>query len=121
MADDEYVTLAEVRDLLAAENDKRELRNSQKAALMHAQTVSSLSVDDAEALVGEIKAMDFMSKVNETVAYKIADMMPRYPVEVRAIFSKEHYTPDEGEIKQVIEACDRYRRDNRPVLSIGCA
>lgn len=106
MADEEYVTLAEVRELLTAENEKRELLNSQTAAMVHAQSVAKTSVEDAKEMVAKLKELDF---VDSRIAVKIADIMPNYSNEVRAIFSKERITLDEDMIDRVIGICDEYR------------
>ena len=45
-----YITLAEVRDLLTAENEQRELLSVQRAAMEHARAVSPITVEQAEAI-----------------------------------------------------------------------
>ncbi|MDR2845815.1 MAG: hypothetical protein LBV63_00875 [Candidatus Methanoplasma sp.] len=100
-----YVTLAEIRDLLDEENLKRELLVSQKAAMEHARAVSGLTVDQAAALVAEAKAIE---GVTDYAAVKIADLLPQYPEDVRAIFSKERVTLDQPTISKIIEAVGKY-------------
>jgi DNA-directed RNA polymerase subunit F len=102
---EQYVTLAEIRDLLDEENLKRELLGSQKAAMEHARIVSTLTVDQAQALVAEVKTIE---GVTEYAAVKIADLLPQYPEDVRAIFSKERVTLDAPTISKIIEAVGKY-------------
>lgn len=102
---EQYVTLAEVRDLLAAEGEKRELLTSQKAALDHAQTVCSISLESANAIIEEVSQLE---EVSDAVAVKIADMLPQYPEDVRAIFAKERITLEPEKIKQIIDIVAKY-------------
>ncbi|MBQ8179296.1 MAG: hypothetical protein IJ026_02470 [Candidatus Methanomethylophilaceae archaeon] len=102
---EQYVTLAEVRDLLAAEGEKRELLTSQKAALDHAQTVSYLTLESTKDLVAEVSELE---DVSDAVAVKIADLLPKHPEDVRAIFSKERITLDSDKINQIIEIVAKY-------------
>lgn len=105
---EQYVTLAEVRDLLEAEAEIRGYENllqSQKAALDHAQTVCSISLEQANAIIDEVKQMDI---VTDAVALKIADLLPRYPEDVRAIFSKERVTLEPAQIQQIIDIVEKH-------------
>ena len=105
---EQYVTLAEVRELLEAEAESRgydNLLQSQKAALDHAQTVCSISLDQANAIIDEVKQIDI---VTDAVALKIADLLPRYPEDVRAIFSKERVTLEPAQIQQIIDIVEKH-------------
>ena len=105
---EQYVTLAEVRELLEAEAEIRgydNLLQSQKAALDHAQTVCSISLDQANAIIDEVKQIDI---VTDAVALKIADLLPRYPEDVRAIFSKERVTLEPQQIQQIIDIVEKH-------------
>jgi DNA-directed RNA polymerase subunit F len=102
---EQYVTLAEVRDLLTEEHEKRELLTSQKAAMEHARTVCTLSTEAVKAIVEEVSQI---KGVTEYAAVKIADMLPQYPEDVRAIFSKERLNVDQKTIDEIIEAVGKY-------------
>ena len=99
---EEYISLAEVRDLLTEEMEKREeeFNPVQKAALSHAQTIYKLSAEDSKSIREELMQIEF---VTEPVAYKIADILPKYPEEVRAIFSKERVNLEEGDVNKILE------------------
>ena len=111
-----YVTLAEVRDLLEEVAESRKgtagmlededvLLASQKAALDHAQKVATISLEDANKLIEEVSKLE---EVTDAIAVKIADLLPQYPEEVRAIFSKERITLSNDEINQIIEIVGKY-------------
>ena len=117
---EKYITLAEVNDLLSEENAKRSERLDdaveeeafnavQKSALMHAQKlvmdVHKLTAEETKAIVAEVSEIDC---VTDVAAYKIADLLPRYPVEVNAILSKERVNPSPEDIDKIIEIVAKY-------------
>ena len=52
---EQYVTLAEVRDLLTEELDKRgDLSTIQKAAMTHAQTIAKITKEQADEIVKRV-------------------------------------------------------------------
>jgi DNA-directed RNA polymerase subunit F len=106
LADEEYLSLAEVKELLEKEKDNREeLMPEQKLALSHAEAFAKLTKAKTKKLVSELVKMDQMSEPN---AYKIADVMPEEPDEVRAIFSKERFTLTKEETDQVLKLVRKY-------------
>ena len=111
-----YVTLAEVRDLLEEVSESRKgtagllededvLLASQKAALDHAQKVSTISLEDANKIIEEVSQIE---DVTDAIAVKIADILPKYPEDVRAIFSKERINLSSDKINQIIEIVGKY-------------
>jgi len=106
---EQYLTLAEVRDLLTAEAEIRGqefLLASQKHALEHAQAVcKNPSGDNAKELVEEVKQIDVVS---DSIACKIADILPQYPEDVRAIFSKERITLEPAQIQEILDIVAKY-------------
>lgn len=107
MPAEKYVSVAEVRDLLEAEAEARgyeSLLASQKATLDHAQKTCSITPEQAEAIRSQALAIDFVS---ETAAIKIADLLPEYPEEVRAIFYKERVNLDAEKIEAVLDVVRR--------------
>ncbi|MBR2254729.1 MAG: hypothetical protein IJ856_02765 [Candidatus Methanomethylophilaceae archaeon] len=103
-----YVTLAEVRDMLAAEEGARELLTSQRQALEHSQRVMSLSTESALALRDEILAMSDIEGMSEALAVKIADILPQYPEDVRAIMSKERILLEPEQINKILDTVAKY-------------
>ncbi|AIZ56011.1 RNA polymerase Rpb4 [Candidatus Methanoplasma termitum] len=102
---EQYITLAEVRDLLTEEHEKRELLTSQKAAMEHARTICELSAENAKKIIEEVRTIN---GVTEYTAVKVADILPQYPEDVRAIFSKERITLDQKTIDRIIEVVGKY-------------
>lgn len=106
MAEEEYLSLAEVKKILEKERDHREeLMPEQKLALSHADAFTKLSPTKAKQMVSELMKMDQMSEQN---AFKIADVMPEHADEVRAIFSKERFTLTKEETEAVLKLVRKY-------------
>ena len=103
---EQYVSLAEVRDMLNSEAEKRELLPSQENAMKHANAVCTLSQEQADEMVSKLMELDFVSE--ERIAYKIADLRPKYSNDVRAIFSKERVTLDADMIQSVLDIVSSY-------------
>jgi DNA-directed RNA polymerase subunit F len=102
---EKYVSLAIVKGMLDGESKERELCAAQGSALEHSQSMVSLSSEDINALVTEVRALSFMT---DYAAYKIGDILPKYPEDVRAIFSKERVTLSADDIKRIIEIVGKY-------------
>ena len=100
-----YVGLAEVKEMLELESNGKELCIAQRSALEHSQTLVTLSADDVKKLTAEVRALKFMT---DYAAYKIGDILPRYPEDVRAIFAKERVNLSADDIKQIIEIVGKY-------------
>ena len=100
-----YLTLAEVKELLMAENEKRELNALQKAALAHSEAFVKLSVADTKKLVDELLHLDF---VTERHAVKIADILPVHPDQVRAIYAKDKIVLPPEQIKEILDVVAKY-------------
>ncbi len=106
MAEERLVTLAEVKEMLEHESKERiELVNEQKVALDHASKFAKLPPKEAQKLLADLKELEFIS---EPVAYRIVDICPQYPEEVRALFAKERLILDKKQIDQVIAAVKKY-------------
>ena len=115
MSEEKYISLAEIKDLLTAESEKRgengiEFNPVQKAALMHAQALVVLDADQTEEIISEVIQLDFFQSksVPEYVAYRVADCLPKYPEEVRAIFSKERIPLENEDISSIIDIVAKY-------------
>ena len=106
MPEERLVTLAEVKEMLEQESkDRTELVNEQKVALDHAGKFAKLPVKEAQKLLADIKELDFIS---EPVAYRIVDICPQYPEDVRALFAKERLILDKKQIDQVIATVKKH-------------
>jgi DNA-directed RNA polymerase subunit F len=104
--DDEYLTLAEIKEALEKEQKvKTELLSEQKLALEHAQKFSKLKPKDAKKLVKELKAME---KVSEQMAVKIADLLPTHNDDLQALFAKERTSLAKEDMEQIMEIVRKY-------------
>lgn len=144
MSEEQYVTVAEVKELLAAENERRTklmkenqiapavdyktdeneevvaveeetaFNQVQKEAMAHAEATSRMSKENAEKLVKELEGLSFtdsgvaaVMKDGITIC-KIADVLPKYPEDVRAIFSKERVKLEADDIAKIIDTVNKY-------------
>ena len=117
---EQYVSLAEVNELLEQENLRRgemgiEFNSIQKSAMEHAQKNVTLSKDDADKLMEEIRGLKIQTRDGEYVipdhlVCKIADILPKYKSDVRAIFYKERgINVEENNFdEQIIEIVSKY-------------
>lgn len=103
---EEFLTLAEVKELLQKEKEERgELSPDQAYALQHAESCARLPAKKAQKLVKELQEMEFMSPQN---AVKIADLLPSNPDDVRSVFAKERFTLGKEEIDRILETVAKY-------------
>ena len=113
---EKYITLAEVKDILSEEQEKRlaeagpqepELPSndvfdqSTNAAMEHAQKTARITAEQARELVQAALGLKCVNN-SESIACKIADILPEYAVDVRAIFSKERIALTEDDINEVL-------------------
>jgi len=101
-----YVPLSEVKNILEKEAKKRELSYEQNLALEHAKHFSKVSITKSKQMADELMQIE---RITEPFAYKIVDILPMHPEEVRAIFAKERFTLEDKEIKKIIEIVEKYR------------
>ena len=94
------MTLAEVKELLEKEQENRELTTEQNFALVHAQRFAKLDAKESRKLVEALMKIEQLSQAH---ACKLADIMPKYPDEVRTIFAKERFTLDADVIEQILD------------------
>ncbi len=100
-----YLTLAEVKDILKKESEKRDLNPLQKSALMHAEEFSKLKLEDVNKLVEELLQLDFM---DEKHAVKIADILPIHPDQIRTLYTKEKMVLPPEDIKKILDIVAKY-------------
>ena len=100
------VPLTEVKNLLEKEAKKRELSYEQNLALDHAKHFTTISMTKAKKMADELMKLE---RISEPFAYKIVDILPMHPEEVRAIFAKERFTLEEDEIKKILKIVEKHR------------
>lgn len=102
----ENVLLSQVKDLLTESAATRTLPREAQLALQHAEASVKLETKDAQKLLSELKALNFL---DEALAVKIADILPQWPEEVRLLASRDRATLDEEKIKAVLDLTAHYR------------
>jgi DNA-directed RNA polymerase subunit F len=103
------VSLAEVKNMLKKiSKERKELIYEQKIALEHAERFARLSAKQTKDLIAELMKVEH---VEEMQAYKIADILPNTEDDVKAIFAKERYTPNDKEIKTILEIVKKHSVD----------
>jgi len=100
------VSLAEVKNILKKiSKERKELLYEQKIALEHAEKFAKLSAKQTKDLITALMKLDH---VDEIQAYKIADILHNTEDDVKAIFAKERYTPNDKEIKNILETVKKH-------------
>ncbi|MDH7508151.1 MAG: RNA polymerase Rpb4 family protein [Methanomassiliicoccales archaeon] len=105
MADERFVTLAEVEELLMEESKLRELSSEQKLALDHATRLKKLPADKAKAMQKELEQIDFVSPA---IACKLVDILPTHPDDIRILFTKERLVLEKKHIDQILKVVEKY-------------
>ena len=100
------VSLAEVKNILRKiSKERKDLIYEQKVAMEHAERFAKLPVKQTKDLIDELLKLEHM---DELQAYKIADVLPMNIDDVKAVFAKERYTPNDKEIKNILEIVQKY-------------
>jgi DNA-directed RNA polymerase subunit F len=100
------ISLAEVKNILKKiSKERKELLYEQKIALEHAEKFARLSAKQTKDLISDLMKLDH---VEELQAYKIADILPNTEDDIKAIFAKERYTPNDKEIKGILEIVKKH-------------
>ena len=102
---EEYLTLAEIKELLQKDQEVRVLTMEQNYALEHAVKFARLDAKDARKLADELTEIE---QVSEALACKLADLMPQHKEEVNAVFLKERTAIDDTVISQILDKIKQY-------------
>ncbi|MDL5361172.1 RNA polymerase Rpb4 family protein [Halalkalicoccus sp. NIPERK01] len=109
--DEEYLTVSETKALLSdveaerAADPDREMRYELARAIEHVNRFAFLSPEDANALVSDLREFE---KVNESTAYKIADLLPRDRDELRSVYAQERYSLSGDELDEILNVVSQY-------------
>ena len=100
------ISLAEVKNIMKKiSKERKELLYEQKIALEHAEKFARLSAKQTKDLISDLQKLDH---VEESQAYKIADILPNTEDDIKAIFAKERYTPNDKEVKSILEIVKKH-------------
>jgi DNA-directed RNA polymerase subunit F len=109
--DEEYVTISEVKEILAeveaerAADPDREMRYELARAIEHVNTFAVLEAEDARNLVEELLELD---QVDDVAALKVADLLPRDRDELRSVFAHGRYSLDGDELDEILDVVAKY-------------
>lgn len=109
--DEEYLTVSETKALLSdveaerAADPDREMGYELARAIEHVNRFAFLSPEDANALVSDLQEFE---KVNESTAYKIADLLPRDRDELRSVYAQERYSLSGDELDEILNVVSQY-------------
>jgi DNA-directed RNA polymerase subunit F len=109
--DEEYLTVAEAKELLAdveterSLDEDREMRYELARAIEHVNRFAGMDGEDARALVDELQELD---KVNRATATKIADVLPRDRDELRSVFAQSRYSLNGDELDEILNVVAKY-------------
>lgn len=101
-----YVTLPEVKEILEAEAKQRELGTEQKYAVEHSQRFSRADDKKSRKLVAEL--LSEIEGLNETIAIKIADVMPKDAEDLRVLFAKERAGAQKKDTEKILAIVEKY-------------
>ena len=100
------VSLSEVKNILKKiEKERKELIYEQRIALDHAQKFVKLPVNKTNDLIKDLLKLE---NLKEEHAFKIADILPTSEDDVKAIFAKERYTPNDNDVKNILKIIEKY-------------
>lgn len=111
IVDEELLTIAETKELLMAlehergEDPDHEMRYEVARAIEHVNRFAILDGDDAQSLVADLEELE---TVNASLAYKIADLLPRDRDELRAIYAQERYNLSGDELDEILNVVAQY-------------
>jgi DNA-directed RNA polymerase subunit F len=103
---DKIISIAEAKNILKKiSKERKELLYEQKIALEHAEKFARLSAKQTKDLIAELMKLDH---IEEFHAIKITDILPMNEDDVKAVFAKERYTPNDKEIKNILEVIKKH-------------
>jgi len=107
---EEPLTFAEVKEILeamraSAAESGLEIRYEKRKVLSHVTKFAKMDAKRSRELVNELLKID---KMNEEIAVRIADLMPKSESEVRAIYAKERFTLSKEDIERILDCVAKY-------------
>ena len=109
--EEELLTVPEAKEMLAdveaerAADEDRELRYELARAIDHVNRFAVLDIEESKELVAELEELEY---VDEPVAYKVANLLPRSRTELRAVFAQERYALDGDQLDRILEIVAKY-------------
>ncbi|MDY6780243.1 MAG: RNA polymerase Rpb4 family protein, partial [Halobacteria archaeon] len=72
----------------------------------HVNELAALDADEAEEMLDELLELE---QVDDFVAHKVVDLLPRNRDELRSIYAKERYSLDSDELDEILNIVAKYR------------
>jgi DNA-directed RNA polymerase subunit F len=98
-------TRSEVTKKKEGEEEEEEMRYERRKASEHITKFAKGGAKESRTLINELLGL---AKMKELIAIRIADLMPKSPNEVRAIYAKERFTLTEADIEKILDCVARY-------------
>ena len=111
IVDEEYLTVPEVKELLAeietdrALDEEREMRYELARSIEHVNRFSHLEPEESRELVELLAEHE---KIDEATAFKIANLLPQDRDELRSVFAHERYSLDGDELDAILNDVAKY-------------
>ncbi|SFG38137.1 DNA-directed RNA polymerase, subunit F [Halopelagius inordinatus] len=109
--DEEYLTVSEVKSLLQdveaerAADEEREIRYELARAIEHVNRFAILDPEESRELVEDLLELE---KVDETTAFKIADLLPQSRDELRSLYAQQRYALSGDELDEILNVVAKY-------------
>lgn len=109
--DEEYLTVSEVKSLLEdveaerAADEEREIRYELARAIEHVNRFALLDPEESRELVENLLELE---KVDETTAFKIADLLPQSRDELRSLYAQQRYALSGDELDEILNVVAKY-------------
>ncbi|MFC7202060.1 RNA polymerase Rpb4 family protein [Haloferax namakaokahaiae] len=109
--DEEYLTISEVKELLAeveadrALDEEREMRYELARAIEHVNRFAHLDPEESRELVEELAELE---KIDDATAIKVADLLPESRDELRAVFAQQRYALSGDELDEILNIVAKY-------------
>jgi DNA-directed RNA polymerase subunit F len=97
---EKFVSIPDVKGILEDVQEARELNYEQKLALEHATYSVQTTTKEAVKLIKELMKHE---RITESLAFKIVEIWPTDPDDVKAIFAKERFTLKEDEVEAILQ------------------
>jgi len=108
--DEQPITVPELREILQVieserRNREKDMSYELRRSIEHVNHISTGTAERSSELVLKLAGIE---NVTPTVAYRIADLLPKSREEVRAIFGKDRFAHTTEEIDSIIDLVVEY-------------
>ncbi|WP_461866968.1 RNA polymerase Rpb4 family protein [Thermococcus sp.] len=108
--EEHYITVPETKELLhkrKEDNKDEEMFYEARVSLEYTERFTKVTPEQAKEL--KKKLMELFEWLDERLAAKLIDLMPKDYFDIRVIFAKEEHLPTKEEAEQIIQLLNEYR------------